>query len=61
MGQIREGPGVDRAVFPGGRAQEETAMGNLARRRLGQNFGDIHDAYNRHFSLALQGVFDKYT
>ena len=36
VGQIREGPGFDLAVFPVGLAQEDTAMGNLARRRLGQ-------------------------
>jgi hypothetical protein len=61
VGQICEGPGFDLAVFPVGLAQEDAAMGNLARRRFGQDFCNIHAYNTRDFLSSLQDIFGKYT
>lgn len=61
MGQIRQGPGFDLAVFPVGLPQEDAAMGDLAPRRLGEDFSDIHDYDSRRFLSSLQGIFVKNT
>jgi len=55
--QVREGPGFDLAVFPVGLAQEDAAMGDFASRRLGKDFRDIHDYYNKSFLSYWQVIF----
>ncbi len=61
VGQVRQGPGFDLAVFPVRLPQEDAAMGDLARGRLGEDFCDIHDYDNRSFLSFFQGLFDKDT
>jgi hypothetical protein len=48
-------------VFPVRLPQEDAAMGDLARGRLGEDFCDIHDYDNRSFLSFFQGLFDKDT